>query len=489
MNPLHAAIATLLPAVPPSMPGAASAIDHAPAAAPTAADPISVPHEAITRGADILYNYLGVFLAAFLVTLLVTPLMRHLAVTHGIVDKPLEARKQHRIPVAYLGGLAVTCGLLAGIVFSYLGPLISDYLPFQLMVALDEDRQRPVPWSVLLGLALIMLTGLIDDVAKLDPRLKIAGQLLAAAALAMDDVGVRVAQGFLAPVGKLLGNESLLFNVPAPFMPSGHVEIDVVYWTGTAIIAVFVLGACNASNLIDGLDGLLSGVTSIAAIGFLVIALGLAAMQDGRLDAARVVLCLALLGACLGFLPHNFNPATIFLGDCGSLTLGYVSIVIVLTLGDTGKTHLVVAGLIIYAIPIIDTVLAILRRKLAGKPMSAADDQHLHHQLKRAFGVKGAVLALYGIGFIFAGLGVWLSTGRVRVVVTIAVVIAAFIGVTAVKVARRQALEQHMESLHGTTKAGASPPPGQAGGQPGAPARRPSEPTAAPAAPRSRAAG
>jgi UDP-GlcNAc:undecaprenyl-phosphate/decaprenyl-phosphate GlcNAc-1-phosphate transferase len=462
MPTLSAAIpalaSALVAAVPPSpapVPGA-TPMDGALAAAPAGL---------MERGSEILYGSIGVFLVAFLVTLLATPIMRKLAVAYGVVDKPLEARKQHRIPVAYLGGVAVTVGLLAGITYSYLAPLMRSSIPFELMAIPNETdhEQRPVPFSVLLGLMLIMLTGLIDDVAKLDPRLKIAGQLLAAAALALDDVGVRVAVGFLQPIGQLVGNESLTYFIhmpfEVPFLVGNRIEIDIIYWTGTAIIAIFVLGACNASNLIDGLDGLLSGVTAIAAAGLMVIALGLAALHDGPLDQTRVVLALALMGACLGFLPHNFNPATIFLGDCGSLTLGYMTIVIVLMLGDTGKTHLVIAGLIIYSIPIIDTVLAILRRKLAGKPMSVADDQHLHHQLKRAFGVKGAVFTLYGIGFVFAALGVWLSTGRVRVVFTIAIVTASFIAVTAVKAARRQAIEAHMEKTHGTKPAPTPTPP------------------------------
>ena len=142
---------------------------------------------------------------------------------------------------------------------------------------------------------------------------------------------------------------------------SSSVPIDVVYWTGTAVIAVFVLGACNAANLIDGLDGLLTGTTAIANAGLLFLALGLAIVDDGPRDAQRIILCLAVLGACLGFLPHNFNPATIFLGDCGSLLLGFSTIVIILMMGDTGKTQFVIAGLIIYALPMIDTVLAIVR--------------------------------------------------------------------------------------------------------------------------------
>ena len=392
---------------------------------------------------DIFHGYIGIFIIAFLVTLCVTPLMRKLAVANGIVDHPGEARKVHRVPIAYLGGIAVFLGMLAAFALSYFGPDLPSAL--YNMHSIDEE-QRFVPFSILLGMTVITIIGLWDDVFGLDPRLKVAGQLLAAAALALDDVGVKVAAGVLAPIGRAIGNDALTWQIDLPFtlplFPSGHLTIDLIYWTGTAIIAVFVLGGCNASNLIDGLDGLLTGITAIAASGFTVIALFMAANNDGPLDMARVVLCLALLGACLGFLPHNFNPATIFLGDCGSLLLGYMTVTIILTLGDTGKTHFVVAGLIIYSIPIMDTVLAIVRRKLSGKPMSAADDQHLHHMLKRALGVKGAAFALYGIGFVFAGLGVWLTFGRVRLIFTIAMVIFAFIGVTAVKIARRQHIEE-----------------------------------------------
>jgi UDP-GlcNAc:undecaprenyl-phosphate GlcNAc-1-phosphate transferase len=418
---------------------------------------------------DIFHGYILVFVVAFLVTVVATPVMRRLAIANGIVDRPSEARKAHRVPIAYLGGVAVFLGLFAGVVTSFFGPELPSEM-YQQHVP-DEDMTL-IPFSILLGITVITITGLWDDVFGLDPRLKISGQLLAAAALAMNNVGVRVAQGVLAPFGDLIGNPELTFIIPVPFLPTGAIAIDMIYWFGTAIIAVFVLGACNASNLIDGLDGLLSGVTAIAAAGLAVIACLMAAAGDGaigdpttpNLDGPRVVLCLALLGACLGFLPHNFNPATIFLGDCGSLLLGYMTIVIILTLGNTGKTHYVIAGLVIYSIPIIDTVLAIVRRKLAGRPMSSADDQHLHHMLKRALGVKGAVLILYAMGLVFALLGVWLTFGRVRLVFTVALVVVAFIGVTAVKIARREALEQQTSGLP-------EPPPRAPSAPAGAPPR------------------
>lgn len=409
---------------------------------------------------DIFHGYIGVFVVAFVVALLATPVMRRLAIAFNIIDHPNEARKIHKMPIAYLGGVAVFLGLMAGILFSYLAIAFPDWNIVQWHKTAHltgDDPLNQIPWpvpiSVVLGLTVIMLVGLLDDVVGIEPRIKITGQLFAAAALAYDDVGVRVAKGLLSPtLGDWLGNNNLLYYIPTGFaipmltrtLPTGElgIPIDIIYWTGTAIIAIFVLGACNASNLIDGLDGLLSGVTAICAAAFLIIALTLAVLDDGPRDAQRIVLCMALLGACLGFLPHNFNPATIFLGDCGSLLLGFTTIVIVLTLGDTGKTHLVLAGLVIYAIPIMDTCLAIVRRKMAGKRMSDPDSDHLHHMLKRALGVKGAVFTLYGIGLAFGAIGVIMSLWKARVTYAIAGIFIAYIAVISIKIARRKQLEE-----------------------------------------------
>lgn len=426
---------------------------------------------------QIFHEYIAVAVAAFVVTLLVTPLMRRLAVANGIIDKPLEGRKVHRFPIAYLGGVAVFAGIFAGIFLSFTAP-VHGLVPVP-SIADFTDTLIPggVPPSILLGMTVIMLVGLIDDVVGIRPSIKIAGQLVAAAALAVGDVGVKLAAQILKPVGQLLNNPELVYVIPAPaWFFGGEIPVDVVYWAGTGIIAVFVLGACNASNLIDGLDGLLTGVTAIVVAGLLVIALSMAVHQDGPLDPARIVLCLALLGACLGFLPHNFNPASIFLGDCGSMLIGYCTIVIILTLGDTGRTDLVLAGLIIYAIPLIDTALAIIRRKVAGKSISEADDQHIHHMLKRALGVKGAVLTLYLIGAGFAALGVALSEGRGRITYAITLVFAAFIVITAFKVARRDHIRE--QAINGATSS-ADPSP--------AAAEAPSAPAPARASPQGRA--
>lgn len=421
--------------------------------------------DAITSAMGWVNAYSIIFVVAFVVTLLSTPLVRRVALAARIADFPDQTRKKHRQPVAYLGGVAVFLGIVAAIGVSYWP------------AGGAADAHPPVPFSVLLGVVVITFAGLADDVWGWDPRLKVAGQLVAAAALAIDDVGVRVAAGLLRPFGPylegLLGNPDLIVSLP------GAEGIDLVYWAGTAIIAIFVLGGCNAANLIDGLDGLLSGTIAIVAVALLAISL-LMAMHpwdvdgtEATLTGARIVLCFALLGAVLGFLPHNFNPATIFLGDCGSLLLGFLSVTIILMLGEQGQTHLVFAGLIVFSVPIMDTVLAIIRRKLSGQSLSAADNQHIHHQLLRSLGgVRKTVFVLYGISAAFAAVGVILAALvlttelRVRAVYSIALVLFGFIGVMAFKAARRQELERQAALLerrrHPRDPAGRSNAPAKA---------------------------
>lgn len=411
---------------------------------------------------EIFNGYAFVMAIAFVVTLFATPLMRKLAIMYGVVDRPSESRKVHRMPVAYLGGVAVFLGMLAGILYSYASMRIPGLIEYHQTahVTQSEPEQRIVPLFVLFGMTVVVVVGLLDDVWGLAPRVKIGGLLFAAALLAIDDIGARVAAQVLSPIGLLIHNPTLVFQIPLPFQipgTSGSLHFDLVYWVGTAIIGVFVLGACNATNLIDGLDGLLTGTTAISAIGLLIISLGMAASDDGVRDTQRLVLCMALLGACLGFLPHNFNPATIFLGDAGSLLLGYSIIVIILTLGATDKTHLVMAGMIVFALPMIDTTLAIVRRKMAGQSISSADSDHLHHMLKRSLGVKGAVLVLYGFAASFAALGVVVSMGRARVVYILALMLASFIGVTAIKIARRKFIEQQAMDYEARRAAGIQP--------------------------------
>lgn len=384
----------------------------------------------------LLNTYVPVFVVAFIVTICITPLVRMLAVKGGVVDTPDDPRKLHRLPIAYLGGIAVLAGLCGGLIYSYLS------------VWSAPPEYDLVPLGVLLGIFAIAFTGFMDDVWHWDPRLKIAGQLVAAAGLAISDVGVNVATGMLMPI--FGAPDTILFEAFGSPILSG----SLYYWTGTFLIAVFVIGGCNAANLIDGLDGLLTGSTVIMSLGFLAIAVLMAVEPtvhegDLSLSGARIVICFALLGTMLGFLPFNFNPAVIFLGDCGSLLIGYMCVVVILMFGDAGQTHLVIAGLIIFALPIMDTLLAIIRRKLAGLPMSAPDDGHIHHMLLRGLGsVKKAVFALYGITLLFTVFGVLLAALFIynivqgRFVYAAFFVLFSFIAAVSVKTARRKQWER-----------------------------------------------
>ena len=275
--------------------------------------------------------------------------------------------------MAYLGGVAIFLGWVAGVVFS-----LFQYYRY----GADPMDLNPLK-SILFGAAVITVIGLIDDVYGISPRVKVGGQLIAAAALAGQTVGMRLVQDVLGIVG-LSG---------APWL---------VYVLGAAVITLFVLGGCNSMNLLDGLDGLATGVGIISCLGFLFIAVYIVLQPpvqlspdltdsarriaaanlaaDEMMGPVRVVMCLALLGALLGFLPYNFNSATIFMGDAGSLLLGFLCISIMLLFAHTQPAgpKFVTASLIVFAVPITDTSLAIIRRKLRGQPLSSPDNQHLH---------------------------------------------------------------------------------------------------------------
>jgi UDP-GlcNAc:undecaprenyl-phosphate GlcNAc-1-phosphate transferase len=400
-----------------------------------------------------ILRFWPVLCIAFVVSLFATPFLRFLARKTGVVDHPDEARKLHTKPIAYLGGVAVFVSIVAGIVASYF--LVEVPIVYQ-----------PFPIVVLVGMCAIGLTGLADDVFDyFDPGSKLIGQVVAAAAMAQQGVGTRVAEGFMRGV---LGISESVCNYPileaSGFWPD---PITLTMITGVIIIVIFVLGACNAANLLDGLDGLLSGVVAITCIGLIAISVLIAMNmspddlqniakrlpknlflsnrgQSITLIGANIVLGLSVLGAVLGFLVYNFNPASIFLGDAGSLLLGYLCIVMVLMLGESGQSYLVVAGLIVFSLPILDTLLAIIRRKMAGKPMSEPDSNHIHHIIKRNLhSVKLTVLSLYGISFIFCLLGVALvyahitESIRAWVIYLVATIIFGGISLVALNAARR----------------------------------------------------
>jgi len=387
---------------------------------------------------SIISPYFGVFFVAFFVSIVATPIMRRLAIANGIVDIPDLKRKNHIAPVAYLGGIGILLGWLAGVTVGYVtAPHNSSIVGLQHVV---------FPFTVILGAGAIVITGLIDDIYGISPRVKVGGQFFAAAALAGQDVGIRLVENTFSLLG---------MDLTQWFGPT--VAGWIIYATGTAVIAIFVIGGCNAVNLIDGLDGLAAGVTAISVIGFLAMAAIVALRGDAPGnqgvvdDPVRIVMCLAILGGILGFLPYNFNPATIFMGDAGSLLLGYLGVATILMFADVHLKH-VTAALIIFAVPITDTAVALIRRKVRGQPLFSPDNGHIHHVLRRqGLSVKGAVGVLYLVQLCFASLGVAMIAFDLqwRYVLAFFVVMYGFVLVFAYKYASRAVLIEKLKQMEG----------------------------------------
>lgn len=380
---------------------------------------------------DILSPYIYVFYAAFTCSFIFTPIMRYVAIHYRVVDEPDGLRKVHKVPVAYLGGVAIFLGWLAGLA-------ISQFLQLHRVEPGWPTTAPIVKFSLVMGGLSIALLGLWDDIAKLSPKAKIIGQVFAALMLLWDGVGVDCARPLLWPIGVRLTNMPAVvhfFYGDAPF-PGIFFPDWVITVASGALVIMLVVGCCNASNLMDGLDGLCGGVTAIIAAGFLFVAVHLAMTGQAvntNTDALRVILGLALLGAVLGFVPYNFNPASIFMGDTGSMLLGFSCAAMIVLMGQQQAKWLL-AAMVMFALPILDTTLAFARRYLAGRPLFSADKQHFHHQLlARGFTVKQSVLIAYSLAAGFGVMGMVMVFVRTRYAVALYLVTFGSLAVAAYK--------------------------------------------------------
>jgi len=305
-------------------------------------------------------EYLLVFCVAAAVTYLLTPVARRFAQRIGAMAEPRD-RDVHTIPTPRLGGLAMYAGLAAAF-------LVAGQLPALQQVFRYSDVQ-----AVLVGGGLIVALGLVDDLWGLDALTKLAGQVVSAGVMVL--LGLQLLTLTLPGVGAVsLGPESVLLTV------------------------LLALLAINAINFIDGLDGLAAGVGAIAALAFFVFSYSLSSGQvTGGLAQARIsaptLLAIALAGACLGFLPHNFNPARVFMGDSGSMLIGLTLAGAATSLtgqfpyaalpASTAFPVLLplVLPFAVLAVPLVDLLLAVVRRTRAGRSPFAPDKAHLHHRL------------------------------------------------------------------------------------------------------------
>lgn len=300
---------------------------------------------------EILLKVIMMVSFTFILSALIMPFMINLANQIGAVDIPRN-RHIHKKVMPKLGGLGIFIVFLIG------------YMIF----GKSSDKMN----AILIGSFMIILTGIIDDIKELRPRHKFLGQTLAASIIVF--------------YGQILLSEVSAFGI--------YLDFGILAYP---ITLIFILGCINCINLIDGLDGLMGGISSIY---FLTI--GIIATIQGNFGL-EFVLTFIMLGSTLGFLVHNFNPAKIFAGDTGSMFEGFIIAVIALLGFKNVMMSSLIIPLLILAIPILDTLFAIVRRTLKGESISKADKFHIHHQfLNRNFSQRATVLIIYVIDLLFA---------------------------------------------------------------------------------------
>jgi len=316
-----------------------------------------------------LLHHLAVIAAALVTTYAVTPLMRLVGNRWGIVSKT-GGRHVHHGAVPRIGGVAMFTGFIAAIAMRWAGEVFWGWPD-----ALTLPGEPVV--GVLAGLAAMFLVGLVDDFVDLSPGWKLVGQILAA--------GVAFSAGVRIDF------------VGSPFGGGGLMLLGVL---SLPVTLFWMVGFANVVNLIDGLDGLAAGITAIAAVSLLVLA------EESNQELASVMAA-ALVGACIGFLRYNFNPASIFMGDSGALFLGFaLACIALLGVMKSVAAITLVVPLLIIGVPVFDTFSAIVRRRRHGRPIQEADRGHIHHRLLgRGFSQRQTVLIIYiwSIALAFGG--------------------------------------------------------------------------------------
>jgi UDP-GlcNAc:undecaprenyl-phosphate/decaprenyl-phosphate GlcNAc-1-phosphate transferase len=310
------------------------------------------------------------FFAALVLALLLTPLVKICAIKLNIVDKPNE-RKVHKVPIPVGGGVAIY--------LSFFITLMSAMALYHFSGHIFTGRDLSIVISLALAGSLILVVGLIDDIRNMPPKVKLACQILIILLI-------------------------IPFGVTINFL--SHPRGDIIYlprWLSIALTLFWIAGIMNAVNLLDGLDGLLAGVSSISAILFLFVSL-----IKGQYFIALIMAILA--GSTLGFLRYNFNPAQLFMGDTGSLFLGMTFAILSVVGALKGTTTVALfVPVFIMGLPILDTLWAIVRRAKNRQPIFKADRGHIHHKLLGlGLSQRQVVLVIYAINICFGLIGLYL---------------------------------------------------------------------------------
>jgi len=303
--------------------------------------------------------YVLAIITAF-ISFIITPLVKKFAIAVNAIDVPKDERRVHKRPIPVMGGLAIYISFVIGAIL-YNGILTKSQL------------------GIIVGATIIVVGGMIDDIKDLRPKYKLLIQVMGATCLLVS--GIRI---------------SILTNPFREFYP--YINIG---WVSVPLTIIWIIGVTNAFNLIDGLDGLAAGIAFISCVTLMIVSI-----INGRLVPA--FLTAVLSGAILGFLPYNFNPASIFMGDTGSQLLGFLLAAISIEGAIKSTTAFVIAvPILAFALPIYDTLFAMIRRKANGKSIMQADKGHLHHRLlDMGLSQKQAVIIMYFISAVLGGIAI-----------------------------------------------------------------------------------
>ncbi len=341
-------------------------------------------------------------LCAFLVSLVTTPVVRSLAHKVGAVDVPKDNRRMHKVPIPRMGGLSI-----------FFGFLLSALIFVPMTTALR---------SMLLGAVVIVVLGIFDDIYALPAKFKFVVQIVAALIAVMG-----------GNVISSLSNPNILSD--NPYWHLGFLSIPVT--------VLWIVAITNSVNLIDGLDGLACGVSTISSMTMLVIALSVA-------DPEVALLMAALAGGCIGFLPYNLNPAKIFMGDTGSTFLGYILAVV--SIQGLFKFYTIISFVVPFlmlGLPIFDTCFAFFRRIAHGQSPMAPDRSHIHHRLiDMGFSQKQAVAVLYIISAILGLTAVVLATSSALRAMILLIALCVAAGVAAKVFLHYNAAKQQARTEH-----------------------------------------
>ena len=311
------------------------------------------------------------FLLAFITSYVITPYTIRFAKKIGALDIPKESRKIHEKPMPRLGGLAVILGFLLSVIYLLIVTSIEKTTNL-----FGPEQYFTKLMGFLYGIVILGIFCFFDDLKNINPFVKLMGQILAAIIVVRSGIQID--------------------RINLPFFTTVITEeISAII-----ITIIWIVGITNAINLIDGLDGLSSGVSLISCLSLTII------FSLNGSSLISIILITALAGSILGFLPYNFNPAKTFIGDTGSNFLGFsLSIISILGMAKTYTAIVIIAPLIVFALPILDTGFAIIRRIIKTKSIRGvfkADKEHLHHKImKHGYTQKQAVLMLYGISATF----------------------------------------------------------------------------------------